>query len=179
MATPIYNDGNLMNFVLDKASSPEYLILLGQDIHTIPLNDLTKMTNWFSYIAKDMAKSLCDAGAKLNDSQSGLYFQYCIDKAVEIVDLYLRQEDWLDISYCPSDAFDYWEPLTSTDIQQSLTAIVPKICMLHKDIESELLLHKEQIEQNELHMPGDMYKLVLLGVAGSILGLKWRLKQDF
>ena len=137
------------------------------------------MTNWFSYIAKDMAKSLCDAGAKLNDSQSGLYFQYCIDKTVEMVDLYLRQEDWVDVFYCPSDAFDYWEPLTNIDIQQSLTAIVPKICMLHKDIESELLLHKEQIEQNELHMPCDMYKLVLLGVAGSILGLKWRLKQDF
>ena len=179
MTTTIYNEGNLMNFVLDKASSPEYLILVGQDVHTIPLKDLTKMTNWFSYIVKNMAKSLYDAGAKLNDSQSGLYFQYCIDKAVEIVDLYLRQEDWLEVSFCPSDAFDYWEPLTNVDIQQSLTAIVPKICMLHKAIERELLLHKDQIEQNELHMPSNMYRLVLLGIAGSILGVKWRLKQKF
>ena len=179
MTTESYNDGDLVKYVLEKASSHEYLILLGPDVYSIPVNDLIKMTNWFSYIAKDMAKSLYDTGAKFNDSQFGLYFQYCIDKAVEIVDLYLRHENWQDVSYCPGDVFDYWEPLTDVHVQQSLTAIVPQTYMLHKEIESELQLHNEQIEQNELKMPSDMYKLVLLGVAGSILGVKWRLKQNF
>ena len=152
---------DIASFAIEKAHSIECPILTGCTINSLPMEELAKMTRWFSF------------------RQLGLYFQYSIDKAVEITYLATCGADWTDVDYCADDAWEYWEPKTDVCIQQRLTANVSLIVKLFNFINDEFQLRKDELEQNELNVPADEYMLVMLCFIGSTIGVKWMLEQEF
>lgn len=170
---------DIASFAIEKAYSIECPILTGSTINSVPMGELAKMTRWFSFISKDMAKEIYESGRNLDNRQMGLFFQYCIDKAVEITYLAISGEDWTTIEYCADDAWEYWEPKTDVRIQQRLTANAPLIVKLFNLIKDEFQLRKEELEQNELNVPTNVYKLIMLCFIGSTIGVKWMLEQEF
>lgn len=170
---------DIASFAIEKAHSIECPILTGCTINSLPMEELAKMTRWFSFISKDMAKEIYKSGRNLDNRQLGLYFQYSIDKAVEITYLATCGADWTDVDYCADDAWEYWEPKTDVCIQQRLTANVSLIVKLFNFINDEFQLRKDELEQNELNVPADEYMLVMLCFIGSTIGVKWMLEQEF
>lgn len=109
------------------------------------MEELAKMTRWFNFISKDIAKELHESGRNLDNRQLGLYFQYCIDKAVEITYLAICGAGWTDVEYCADDAWECWEPKTDVRIQQRLTANVPLIVRLFNVINDEFQVSNDEL----------------------------------
>ena len=94
---------DIASFAIEKAHSIECPLLTGCTINSVPMEELAKMTRWFSFISKDMAKELHESGRNLDNRKLGLYFQYCIDKAAEITYLAICGADWTDVEYCADE----------------------------------------------------------------------------
>ena len=121
--TQIYNNyehtrkKDLVSFALEKAHSIDCPILTGCTINSVPMEELTKMTKWFSFISKDMAKEVNETARKLNNIQLGLYFQYCIDKAVEITYLAIQDTSHYSSLKCPENV-DIYPEKVDTQLSQ-------------------------------------------------------------